>query len=94
MAYDASANQVFFARLAGLSRAMRDTMDEAKRLDDLWTAEAISSDPAFVAVNGVTTAEATDMITVARAYDDFFRNVAVPTADRIANLTPFLSQEF
>jgi hypothetical protein len=90
MAFDASQNQAFYDRVAAFARSLQGDREEAQQLVDIWNAEGISGDPDFVAVPPHTTGEITDMITVSLALLDFFNNAAVATADRKANLTPFL----
>jgi hypothetical protein len=90
MAWNASNQQTFVARQKSFARAMQDLRDEAARLVELWNAEGVSGDPAFVDTDGITTTEQTDLVTLFGALDDFFNNQAVATSDRKTNLTPFI----
>ena len=93
MAYNPATNTEFFKRLGSLSRTLQGVRDECQRLEDLWNAEAIGSLPQadFIAVEGVTTGEATNMITTCQEIRAFFENGGVTTGDRVPRLTPFLA---
>jgi hypothetical protein len=93
MAYDASFNNTFFGRLTNWSVGNQDQRDEGARLQDIWNSLSVISDPDFTDVDGVTTAEATSLITMLQDFDDFNENRAVSTGDRVAVTAPFLDDE-
>jgi len=92
MAYDASFNQTFFSRLTNWSRGNQSQRDEGKRLQDVWNSLSVSGDADFIDVGGITTTEATALITMLMDFDDFNENSAVSTGDRVAVTAPFLDQ--
>jgi hypothetical protein len=90
MAWNASNQATFVARLKSVARSLQDLRDEGARLEDIWNSESVSGSGDFVETDGISTTEQTDLITLLGAYADFFNNVAVPTADRKVNITPFI----
>lgn len=93
MAWNASNNNVFFERLRNWARQYQDIRDEGQRLEDLWTGEAVSSDPAFVDTGIATATEATSLVTMIGNVEDFTTNQSVSQGDRVPTLTPFLVEE-
>lgn len=93
MAWNASNNNVFFQRLKNWAKQYQDIRDEGQRLDDLWNGEGISGDPAFVDNDGITTAEATALITMLGDVEGFTTNQVVSQGDRIPTLTPFIVED-
>ncbi len=74
---------------------MRASYEEAGKIDDIYTNEAVSgSDPAFVDTDIATAAEHTEAINVMRRQRDMLaldgQTAAIASQDQIANLTPFL----
>ena len=92
MAYDASFNNTFFGRWTNWAVGNQDQRDEGAKLQDIWNSLSVSGDTDFTEVNGVTTAEATALITMLQDFDDFNENAAVSTGDRVAVTAPFLDQ--
>lgn len=90
MAWNASNQASFEARLFGMARALQNVRDELDRLADLYVQESVASDPAFIG-DQVTTAEMTAMISMLNELRDFFENGVVAQANRVDVLTPFLS---
>ncbi len=92
MAFDAGYNQVFFKRLENWAKQMNDSRREGDDLNDIWTSLNVSGDADFTDVGGITTAEATALVTMLGDYKDWVENVAPTQGDRVAVLTPFLSE--
>ena len=90
MAWNPSNNNVFFARLKNLAKVYQDFRDEGQRLGDIWTGEGVSGAADFVDVGGITTAEATALVTMITDVENFTTNVVPTQGDRIPTLTPFL----
>lgn len=82
MAWSAEKNAAFFDRMQRYAVALDDLFAESQRLENLWFAESVSGDPAFVDHGGNTTADITSMITMAQHYQLFIDNGVVPQADR------------
>jgi hypothetical protein len=93
MAYDASYNSTFFARLINWAKVYQGVRDEGQRLQDSWNSLSVSGDPEFVETGGITTTEATALVTMLDNTRKFTENEAVSTGDRVATLAPFLSEE-
>ncbi len=89
--WTATKNDHFFQRLQYLAERMQTLRTECDALELIWSAESVSSDPSFVSVDGITTGEATGLITYCQAVRAFHENEAVATANREANLAPFLA---
>lgn len=92
MAFDAGYNQVFFKRLTNWSKQTNDLRREGQDLVDTWNSLAVSGDPDFTDVGGVTTAEATALVTMLGDFKDWVENVAPTQGDRVAVLAPFLGE--
>lgn len=90
MAWNTSNNGVFFERLKNWAKSYQGIRDEGQRLNDLWVAEGVSSSGDFTEVDGITPAEATDLIVMLVAVKDFTENEVVSQGDRVPTLTPFL----
>ena len=90
MAWNASNNNTFYARLKEWAKMYQSIRDEGQRLQDIWSSEAVSGDPAFVDVDGITTTEATDLVTMLEDTRKFTENETVLDGDRVAVLSPFL----
>lgn len=86
-----SKNGKLFQRLQYLAERMQVLRTECLVLELIWSAESVSSDPSFVSVDGITTGEATALITYCQAVRAFHENEAVATANREVNLAPFLA---
>ncbi len=91
MAWNDSKNTTFFARMEALARSVQDAREEAARLVDLWNKESVSGDGSFVDVGGITTTEATAMVTFCQDYELFLDNGAISQGDRVATLAKFLA---
>jgi len=92
MAFDAGYNQVFFKRLKNWAVQANDLRREGQDLEDVWNSLSVSGDPDFTDVGGVTTAEATALVTMLGAYKDWVENQVPAQGDRVAVLAPFLSE--
>lgn len=91
MAWNPSANNTFYSRLRTLARAYQDLRNSSQEIEDLWFGEGVSGHADFADVGGITTAEATAMITLSQDFRNFFENGAVSQGDRIPSITPFLT---
>ena len=91
MAYDAQKHDVFSTRVQNFCTSFQSQIEEAARLDAIYTQETVSgADPAFTDTGIATKQEHIDMIVFMRAFKDFRDGGAVPQLDREPNLTPFL----
>ncbi len=94
MAYDARRHDLFMRRVNNLAQSMDAIRREAAKLDTMFLSESASgSDPAYVDHELGDAIEATDMITVMRAYEAFLSNAAVAVADRQDNLSAFTANQ-
>ena len=89
--WTASKNGHFFQRATYIAERMQVLRNECASMLEWWAAESVSSDPAFLAVDGITTAEVTDLMTYCQSLYSFHENEAVATSNRKATLAPFLA---
>ena len=91
MAYSASRHGDFHAHCAHLMQGIQNLRNSASELDDVYTQEAQSGAHADFGDYGDTTeAQLAAVITFWRDLEKFCTNQAVTTADREANIAPFL----
>ena len=84
-------NDYFFQRAQYVAERMQTLRNECASMLEWWAAESVSSDPAFVDVNGITTVGVTGLMTYCQALYSFHENEVVATSNRKAVLAPFLA---
>lgn len=91
MAYTPANHQVWSQRIKNWVVGMQAQLEEANKLDLIYTNEGGNTgDPDYVDNANGTAAEHTDVVTMMRAYKDFIEGNAVATLNRQIVMSPFL----
>ena len=93
MSYEVANHEVYSERTKNWCKAAQSLLEEAKRLDTIYTNETASgADPEFVSNDNGTKDEHIDVVVMYRAYVDYVEGNAVATLDRRPVLSPFTQQ--
>ncbi len=93
MAWNASKNIVFFARLRVLADQMLDTKEEVERLISISVSESIAGDEYFIAVGGIDPADAVALKGVFEDYITFLDGSgALDAENRRAKIDGFVAE--